>query len=369
MRKIVSLLLVFFVVIGFTPAAALGGEAPAVNSLSLEEAEKQVISYSLSLKETDLSIERAYEVRKSAANDVISIAGVPLTPVGGQDSLISGTYAALLSADLNWRSQEKMLAARLDALRASAFRSYTDVLAARQNLLVAEANYRSAQWKLNASIASFQCGLKSQSALDIDRGTYEACKATYKAAQENEAKAYQALNRLMGCEPDTRWTLNDDPEYASLQVDNLDYHISKVVNDSPSVWSAEQKSKLAQSILDLYPGSAGGEPYAAKALDVDQAKLAHQNTKESIRNQVESLYLQLRQTEEQYQAALENIKCLEEALRLKQIGYEVGINVWGDLLAAEAELTAARAQAATLKYAHENQKLLFEKPWIAALSS
>lgn len=366
MRKITFLLIVCFVLISFTPVITLGEEAPVINNLSLEEAEKQAVSYSLSLKGADMDIERAYEVRKSAGDQVRFMAGVPFTPVGPQDATVSSVYAALLGADLNWRTQEKMLDARIDAVRVGVFQAYTDVLKAQQSLLSAEANHRSALWKLNATQMGFQYGVRSQSELELVKAGYEASKAAYKAAQEGEAKAYQALNRLMGYEPDTRWVLQDDPQYAILEMDSLEYHINKVIADSPMVWSAEQKGKIAKSILDLYPGSSAGEPYTAKALDVDKAKLEHQNTKEALRNQVEGLYLQLRQLEEQYQAAQEQARLTEETLRIKKVGYEVGINTKGEVLAGEADLIAAQAQVNSLKYAHETQKRIFAKPWVYA---
>ncbi|MGI9862810.1 hypothetical protein SDD30_15640 [Moorella naiadis] len=99
--------------------------------------------------------------------------------------------------------------------------------------------------------------------------------------------------------------LVDNPKYEPLEITNLNYEVEKVIENSPSIWLAQQKVTLQKWAADMMFFTGQYTPYQARQIAVDQAKLDAANASDLMKMVTRQLYYTTKSLEESYQAALE----------------------------------------------------------------
>jgi outer membrane protein len=326
--------------------------------LSLDQAVDMALKHSNDLKIAKLNIDRSWEVRQNAS-DAQKNTYVPDGPNAGAAST---AFTSLVSSDLAWRMSKKTAGLEEDKIVLSVFDAYVKVLNALDNLKNSENTLAYSQWQLNVTRASYENGVASQSQMSLMQNQNNGYKAANIIAQQDVVNAYQALNRLIGADPEYRPVLSDKPDYSIIQVDNVEAAAQRAVEESPAIWLAEQNINIAELQLKLY-NSGGSEPWGAKTIDVDKAKITAANAKEQFKQAVRTLYNNIIDLEQSYNGKVEALKAAEEELRVTKVKFDAGMATRGEVLNAELNVSTKQNDLNSTVNQHEYLKMAFNKPW------
>lgn len=345
-----------------TTAFAKEPESPEI---TFQQAVEKALANSEQLKNADFDVTRGDEVREFLADKVDYI------PNGQTHDAESKAFTSLVQADLNYQLAKKNYAAQKDIVIMQTYQAYNGLLSSIEKVKVAEAQVKNAQQKNIVAMANYRVGLINQSDLLQATTAYESAKESLEASRKALDDAYQRFNQLVGLWPEDRPVLVDKPSFKVLSVDNLETEVERRVDESPTVYAAKQKIDLNNLNLNLYDftSSTRTEPYKAKQIDVDKAEVSLTDEKEKIRKTVRTIYYNIKQLEDQYAIAQENIKTAEETLRVTRVKYEVGMAIQADVVAAEAALAQAKQALVDIVCQHDTLCYAFYKPWAYSGSS
>lgn len=308
-------------------------------------------------------IERTEEVRGYAA-DKMRYSYIPALG-SNPPPQAAAAFTGLVMADINWQMAKKSYNAEKDAVAMSVTKAYYEVLKALEGVQAAELSYKSAELSRQVALASYRVGMLAKSSLIQAESGLAQAKGALEAARKALDDAYQQFNVLVGLWPEDRPVLVDRPSFTPLQVDNLEAEVERVVEESPSLWSAKRGIDLARLNLDLYVfnNPQETEPYKAKEIKVSEAEVSAAGAEENLRKAVRSTYYGIRQLEENYAGLEQKLADAEEKLRVAGIKYGVGMATKQEVVAAEAALAGIKKSLLDTVCQHEVLKLAFKKPW------
>ncbi|SFQ99444.1 TolC family protein [Desulfoscipio geothermicus] len=374
-KLLLAILIVSFTFSGLQPALA---REPARPELTLNEAIEKAIKHSEVVKKADLEIDRTEALRDEASDQLDFIPTVG--DVVYYDPQFEIAWASLLQADLTWRMSKKSYDARLDGIALDTYQLYWNVLKARESVEVKEIVLEQARLELQQSRAAYQHGIVAKfgqgnsagttmMALDQAEAAMDKAESDLAAAQNELDHAYTEFNQLVGLWPEDRPVLVDELEFHPLEVTNLDTEVNRALENSPSVWLAEQGVQLQEYINDLAWAKGQYTPYDAREAELEQAELDAQSAKDATRLLVRDLYYTLKNLEESYKSAEKGVTRAEEELKTKELMYQAGVAGKLDVAAAEVALAEAEQLLKELAAQHAYTKLLFQKPWAPAYST
>lgn len=344
------------------PAVASAKE-PATFELSLEKAVEMAIANSKALQNAQYEIDRAWEVREKAADNVKYI---PAGIISGEaEAKAAKAFTGLVQADLNWQVKKKTYEATKDSVVMAVYKAYYQVISAQEQVRVAEVALKSAEWQRRVAADQLRVGMMSKSDFLKTSASIEGAKANLEAARKALDDAYQQLNQLIGLWPEDRPVLTSRPVFAPLAVDSLEAAVERAVAESPTVWAARQGIDLARLKLDLYPFNdpSTTEPYDAWKIDVSKAEVSAASEEEKMRTTVRGIYYSAKQVEENYETARQKLETAKEDLRVARLKFELGMATKVDVLSAEAKVAEAEKALLDLTTQHEILTLAFAKPW------
>lgn len=366
MKKITIIILGAFILSVLNPFLVMATDNAAIvpdNSLKLQEAVYLALKHSNKIKEYDFDIERSEEVRKSAADSIKYI------PIGwGHDEQAATAYTGLLAVDMGLQMTKRGKELEKDKVTLNVFKKYTDVLTAVEKYELAKLELDKAKKDWQITLLSYDAGVISKSQLKLAEAGNKSAQVSYDLAQKEVEKSYQDLNAIIGNKAQDRPILIDKVEYVPLDVDNIDFTITKIMDGNPAIWLAEQQADLTRVKLDLFSyADPMHEPYKAKLIDVDKADLSAIDAKKQMRDGLYSLYQGILQLEDNYKLTEQGLKVSMEEYNLKKLQYEVGMLSKQDYLAAELALCKAENNFNQIIYQHEALKQTFYKPWAAQI--
>ncbi|MGI6488850.1 MAG: TolC family protein [Syntrophothermaceae bacterium] len=258
---------------------------------------------------------------------------------------------------------KKQLTAEQDTVALDTCKKYWDILSAQEKVKSGQAASDSAMKQLQNARAGYQAGMITKSVLIGAEAKYKAAQASLEAAKNDLDSSYIAFNQLVGLWPEDRPVLTDTVEFNNLEIASLDYEVTKVLEDCPTVWLAQERVTLQGYLEDMMFYTGEYRPYQARKIEVQQAELDATNTKKAFKQMTRSLYYGVMSLEEGYAGALEGVRAAEENLRVVKARYEVGMATRSEISAAEQTLSDAQTRAFDLACQHAYMKLAFKKPW------
>jgi outer membrane protein TolC len=359
-EKAIIVFLTAFMLMCFIPAA-LAGETVNDEGLTIEQAIEKALSYSKTLQQADLDIEKA-EVQRDSLADTVKF--IPLEASGSAEA--DQAYTALVSADISWSMTKKTKDINEDKIALSAFSAYIDVLKAQENLQYYQEALSKAQTEWKVANIKYQQGLISsleKSSADVQ---YLSAQKAVSSAEDQLTTAYQALNKLIGSRVDDRLILSQKPAYQQLVIDELEAAVNRAVDANPSIWLAGQNIDLAKLQLSLFDWTSGNSnSYRASEITIEKAELSAVEARSELRQAVRNIYYNILALEISYTMQEEAVKLAEDNLRVKTLMNSVGMATKLDIQTAELDLQKARYDLDAIVYQHEYLKLVFEKPWAA----
>jgi len=305
---------------------------------------------------------------------------------------ISGTIRrALKAAEFNRMAAEAGLGAEANALKLDVRRAYDDVLLTEALVKVQEDAVRASKERLDKARVRFDNGAIPR--FDVLRFENELRKSEQAVvqAQGNVRIAKQSLNSTLSRPIETEFEPVPIDELPALPADPSTLVVAAVKSRD----EVRQSGYIVTSLTEAaYAREAGNRPQlivqathsrnldppsgsrdngttssavisfpifdsgrtrhiVEQALsDRDIAKIQFEQLLLSIALEVRSSYTQAQTAKEAYDVAVDSERLATEALRLAEIRYNEGAGILIDVIQAQADLTAARGNVQTAKYAY-----------------
>ncbi|GEN35167.1 TolC family protein [Aneurinibacillus danicus] len=344
-------------------------KAPVVQSqtLTYEQALEKAFASSIPLKNAGDEIDRAFEVRQSAGS---SIEYYPTgTGNGAQAAIDRAKIKGVAQADAVWGISKRQYELEKDNIIYSVKNAYNNVLKAQKQQKLADASAKNAE--LQKVLASYKAaeGTISLYELSQEEAKFESALKQKAAAAKAVEDAYLKLNSVIGASKETRFVLNDEPQFKPFDKDEteLENDIVYIVSNSNAVAMAEDQVKLKRLDVDLYTYNAGNTtPYKASEIDVRTAANKVQDTKQKLSDGMRSIYYSIKQLEDQYKVLLIEKEKAEETLKMAKVRYDAGVGIKADVVTAELAVANNEKQIFDTLIQLDNLKLAYEKPWVAA---
>jgi outer membrane protein TolC len=335
--------------------AAWAQEKPEPPKLSLREAVERAWRASDVIRAAQAQVDKAYQQRKDAA-DVVSRMFIP-APGPEQDPYVDVAWTGLLKADAAWRMAEKDLANKKESVALEVCQKYFAVLSAQAAVYKAEAALARDRWALQVARAVYWSGSGTKTQLAAAEAKLAGAEKGLAAAREALDKAWVAFNRLVSLQPQDRLVLVEKPMVSPLVVDSLDAEAERAVESSVDIFKLERARDMAQWDLD-YPwtldtyGRAVYRTYNVQKHEVDIAGYNLTMAQETLKERVRSTYHDIRALEEQEAALEAAVQTAQDALRVAEAQYRIGLIARDKVREAETNLAEARADLYSLKCQH-----------------
>lgn len=359
-KKIVALIVLSFFLLLNLPAglvaAATAKDVVEQPELTLEESITMALNHSRTLKNANLAIDLADESlddAESAWRPSYATEYVDLSPS------IETRYANLLSQEYNYDSAVSQRDIQKDAVKAEARSSYYDLLKAIDSLALKKTELEAQQISYKNSQVYYDVGMLSIIGLTQAKLALLQKQADYVAAENALNDSYTDFNYLVGLDINDRPILSTEPVMENLEIDNVAGQISLTMSNSPSLELVDAALELREELIWTSGGTTSSE------LAVSQAELNAATTKETVEKSLYSVYHSVKNLEESYMTAKNNLALAQQNLNIAKLKYDLGMNTKADVLAAEYSLLQAQNNLLSITCNHDILKETFYKPWAA----
>lgn len=361
-KKVTSGLLVVLLVVFAVAPSSQAEEYTA--ELTLEQAYQMALANSKEIKQVNYQIERAQEVRDSLAGKAQSIASGAASPA-------PMVINSLVAADIGLGMTSKQKTVVEEQIECSVMSKYMSVLTAQNNMQLAQQNLKYIDLQRYISSLSFEIGASSSYEWTKARNGYETAKTGLDISKVELEKAYLELNTIIGLHPEDRPILTEKPVFQSITEDiDADHAISRIVSEDPTVWLKEQNIDLSEIQLTLYNWSdPTREPWVAKQIDVDTAKLSAVQLREQLKDSLYTVLKSLEQLENSYSMKQQEMASAQEDYKVQQLRFELGLISNLELKQSQLTLQQKENELENLVCQHELLKYSFYKPWAAYTTS
>lgn len=332
------------------------------NALSYETAVHKAIEHSFALKNAVSDIDRSEELRDQAS-EKLQFSTPSGSGNGETDALERAALKGLVSANISLEMANKQIEVTKDKVAYAVKQSYNGVQQKERELESAQFAINVAKKQKEIAELQYTQGIISQ--IELTQAQTNEVEAYNKmlAAEKSLADTTLKFKSLIGSKSSEEVILINAPQYTEIGNVDLDTHIQKIINDSPSMWLLEQQVKLAQMGLDLYTYNAGQDPYEVKKIDLSKAQINLQDYKKKLDDNIHSMYYQIKQLEDQYQVLQANLAKAEQALQLAKINVETGRGIQLEVVKSELAVAQLQQQIFGVIVSLDNLHLAFEKPW------
>lgn len=330
----------------------------ASQGLTLEQSINLALSHSSTLRAASISIDQAKDNRQAAADQV------SYTPTGQATPEAETAFNKLVQADINWQASKKDYQSKKDSVYLSVYQYYYGILQAQAAVASAEQAVYNAELQYRAAGLNYQLGSGSKWQLQQAEESKVAAESELAAAQSSLSDSYTKFNQLLGLAPDERPRLSDQPAFQPLEITSLEAEVSRVLEESPAVWKAQQSIYQAQIALDIYSfSSTESNTYDATEKNVDIAQQNYTTTREQAAQTVRSMYNSIKQLEENHTALLNKIEVAQTNLSYTEVKAAQGIATSLDLAEARYALAQARQNLLNNECQHSILVEAFKTPW------
>jgi len=363
--NIAALLIAFciFSQFAFDPIMLLAAANETLADLTVEEAAKKAISNNTSIKNADDSESLSDENIKKA-----------------QDSLTTATTdAALLNAEVNLMSLEmsrslnlKNIESQKENVEYNILKYFNTIVNAERNAQLYEQSLELQKKNLDISKVKLEVGKLSQSEYDKALVEYENNLATAQTYQNSIDKAYRDLNGYMGVmNLDTKYNLVFYLSYEPIGDVSLTQYTDTFLNNSLTVEQAENNKTTAQFKVDNYTEEYNRETgvisesyneYDQLVVSFNQASRSLEDTKSSIRQNIQNTYASLKETENTIKTNEAEIETAYKDLDIMKTKLELGKATEIEILQQQYSISQKEENLRQMKNSYVLSAIAFSSP-------
>lgn len=352
MKKNVSSI-ILVLVLCFTLVGTTLGESNVVDSmdfqgggidLTLEQAINQTIENSPSIKKAKLDLEQAevnYDKYKSNLRK-----GKETADGKNKESstYLENVKLVEVNGEYSYENSKRNYEITIESLKAQIEEAYYRLLQAQQSEEIRKANVETAKDLYEKTKKKFDLGLVAkQEVINSEVSMIEA-ENNYKSAQNVVKNNKMSLNIILGYDVMNEIKLKDDLTYKEFEAGGIAEAVSSALSKRNEIKAAEYRYEAAKINLAIvenrYPDVT--YQYREAKVSLEKAEKDLKDARKSIEKEVRLNYLNLMQKQDEIIAGKKSVELAEEALRLSELSYDVGMSVLTDVQQAQTALLQAK---------------------------
>jgi len=313
------------------------------NTLTLDQAVEVMLKDNPTLIQADLDMEAAKVESQQKRSDARKARKADDSNKEGSRSNLQVKLLEL-QADFIKANAERNHQVTVEKLKAEVEEAYFNLLQAMEMEEINKANVEISKDLHEKTKKKYELGLiAKQEVLNSELSLIKA-ENEYKSIQNNVKLAKMVLNQKLGYEVMTELQLEGKLEYKEFKLESIADAISKALINRNEIKAAEFGYEAAKVSLDLiskqYPENTFF--YKEEENKLKKAKASLADAKKGIEIEVRGNYLDILQKQEEIKAGQKSVELAEEALRLNQLSYDVGMSVLTDVQQAQTTLLQAK---------------------------
>ncbi|QGU00449.1 hypothetical protein SYNTR_1855 [Candidatus Syntrophocurvum alkaliphilum] len=356
-RKFVSVFVMATLLFGVAimPGQA-DGEKPDELTLTLEEAVEIAMENNPGIgiaeaekKQKSLQYSRAQDTSKDysdAQSQTIEYMGVPIT-LPSPSATYDGQRAIYLLPKLTereYKQAEKIYQAQINEVKINVEEAFYNLIQAEEQKIIAENALKRADELLRIAELNYELGMVARAEVLGAEAGQSAARMGLSGARSEHTQKMMALNSVMGIDIDT--VINPR---GAFKFEKKHFALDELIEDAKendiSIIRARDGYKMAKWNYEFdinYYDERYRDAQPGKQ-DMIRAELSLQQTKDGILSAATKMYHGHLTLEEQYQYAQTTVELREEAYRLKELSYELGMATLTEVQEASDELKQAEA--------------------------
>ena len=333
-----------------------------LETYSLSELQERAVTFNRELKRLEKERERAEIMRREA------VLRKTFTPVGTGftelEFLASQAILGVLSVDAELSINRRMLEAQEQQAEHEVLTKMLELNQALRNHQTAEMALELAQKEERISELKLENGTGSRFELMQARDEVQEKLNELDKTSLGIEEAYENLNLVLGFRIDERYNILRDDE-PDLEVPDVDLQVNRVISRSPDLWALEKQVEMAEMGLRLYTYNQNQDPYDAKAIDIDTAKLRLSEAKQQTENAVRDLYNTIQQIENEKNDLELALKQLNDNLGLMKTRLELGMAIPLDVENLEHQGKQLEMGLRNMQDQYEQLIEVYKRPWLS----
>lgn len=344
---------ILVLVLCFTLVGTTLGESNIVDSmdfqgeglnLSLDQAIEQTIESSPTIKEAKLNLDQAkvdYDKYRRNLRDLKK--GVNTRD---KDSIkyLQRVKLQEITGEYGLENSKRNYEATVEKLKAEIEGAYYGLLQAQQRAEINKANVETAKDLYKKTKKKFELGLVAKQEVINSELSLIQAENNYKSAQNTVKSTRMKLNMALGYDVMKEVKLEDELEYKEFKADGIAEAILKALlnrNEIKAVEYGYERTKVNFAITKKqYPDIT--YQYKEGKINLEKAEKELNDAKKGIEMEVRGNYLNVMQKQEEIKSGEKSVELAEEALRLSQLSYDVGMSVLTDVQKAQTALLQAK---------------------------
>ncbi|MGE5418090.1 MAG: stalk domain-containing protein [Acidobacteriota bacterium] len=306
-------MLIVLMVVGSSPGLLAG--TPTTGAINIQQAIDWAFASDPAVKKADMDVEVA-----SLQRDKLALQNyyfIPSGPISAADQAVVKSYQ---QSEITLKTAQKAQRIQKDVISDSIIAKYIAVIKAKDSLDLSQLTLTTLQKQKIVRKISKDVGMMSQFDWDtMERGIAQA-EEGLKASQSSYTTACTALNEAMGKNKADNYEILSTPIADTVLRDSLDKETTSAIENSSSVWVAEQNVKnqeIAQQWVQTTPSDIA-------AIQFDQSKMDYETARKNARTTVESAYFGLDSLEKQIAADKIGLATAQNNLRIAEVKYNIG---------------------------------------------
>lgn len=200
-----------------------------------------------------------------------------------------------------------------------------------------------------------ELGKLSQVEYNDYKQEYDTLVSDKAATQTEIDSAYRSLNELMGKDINQKYNLIvDDITFVDMEDVSLDYEINKAISSNQTIKSAEDAMNLAKYDIDSWiDGGTVSTDRTQKQSTYEKSTRTYEDAKTNLKNEMTSLYENIREAERTYKDNASKLATMEEQLKVKETQYSLGKITELELDAYKLSIDQLKLTMETAAYTHD----------------
>ena len=342
------------------------------NILTYEDAVELAISKSTTLKSMSLDIDKALE-KRNKANETVGFFSLDAEnnagyfSLGGNvaDALVSSSVNGLIALDRQWQISQKNYDLEKEKIAYKVLTAYHNVLKAQRDVDVATNALETAVQDNKIIDLKNQYGLASSFEKTQANQALIAANDAIKSKQAALDTKYLELNKMLSIDNIKDKVLVATTVMTDINNFDLETHISRIKNSSPTVWMFEQQAYLAQLSVDNYTFNQNTyDTYKVKKIEAEAARDSVNVHKQQLEDGMRSIYAGIEELESAYQELVTMEETLQKTYNNTKLLVDLGLVAKIELIKLEEQLNSLEVQKFHLTSQHQQLVYTLNKPWV-----
>lgn len=210
-------------------------------------------------------------------------------------------------------------------IQAAIKNSFSTILLNQSKLELLQKNYELQRQLLSQATVRNQVGVMSNKDLeDLNRQTQQMLEQI-RQLKMNIDNAYIALNDLIGAEPEDRYDIVNEVEYAPLEMTmSIDMYISRKLSTDQALQMQQIAVENAEFSTKTISLNTTGSEYRTTELEATNAARDYKNAKEEKEKSIREAYIQLQQLESARKNLEKDLEKAKSDLEKAEVNFKVG---------------------------------------------